>query len=290
MTRIGSLHAADHDPLDGVTQTLDRTAAAFVSQLTSGLSPVTMTLAYLDWIAHLAISPGKQVQLSTKAMRKVGRIADYAIRRAGNAEAAPAIEPLPQDRRFADPAWTRQPFDLIAQAFLLNQQWWHAATTGIGGVSQHHEDMVSFAARQLLDVFAPTNFLATNPVLQRKIVETGGQCLVEGARHWWEDAQRLGRGEPPVGSEQFVVGETVAATPGKVVYRNDLIELIQYSPTTETVHSEPILIVPAWNHEILHSRPLAGQFTGALARWRGPHGVHDLLAQSGQRGSRSRHG
>ncbi|WP_293975359.1 alpha/beta fold hydrolase [Sphingomonas sp.] len=264
MTRIGSSHAADHDPLEGVTQTLDRTAAAFVSQLTSGLSPVTMTLAYLDWIAHLAISPGKQVQLSTKAMRKVGRIANYAIRRAGDAEAAPAIEPLPQDRRFADPAWTRQPFDLIAQAFLLNQQWWHAATTGIGGVSQHHEDMVSFAARQLLDVFAPTNFLATNPVLQRKIVETGGQCLVEGARHWWEDAQRLGRGEPPVGSEQFVVGETVAATPGKVVYRNDLIELIQYSPTTETVHPEPILIVPAWimKYYILDLSP-----DNSLVRW-----------------------
>ncbi|RIA46361.1 polyhydroxyalkanoate synthase [Hephaestia caeni] len=252
------------EPLDGITQTLDRAAAALVSQLTSGLSPITMTQAFLDWSTHLAISPGKQVQLAAKAARKIGRIADYAARRAGNAAALPAIEPLPQDRRFVDPAWTTQPFDLIAQAFLLNQQWWHAATTGIGGVSRHHEDMVNFAARQFLDVFAPTNFLATNPVLQRKIIETGGRCLVEGTRHWWEDAQRLSRGEPPVGSEQFAVGETVAVTPGKVVYRNHLIELIQYAPTTETVHPEPILIVPAWimKYYILDLSP-----NNSLIRW-----------------------
>ncbi|WP_066516555.1 PHA/PHB synthase family protein [Sphingobium cloacae] len=253
-----------HDPLDGIAQTLDRAAAAFVAQATSGLSPVTMIQAFLDWSTHLTISPGKQVQLAAKAARKVGRIADYAARRAGNAKTLPAIEPLPQDRRFVDPAWAAQPFDLISQAFLLNQQWWHAATTGIGGVSRHHEDMVNFAARQMLDVFAPTNFLATNPVLQRKIVETGGQCLLDGARHWWEDVERLSRGEPPVGTEQFRVGETVAVTPGKVVFRNELIELIQYTPTTQTVHPEPILIVPAWimKYYILDLSP-----ENSLVRW-----------------------
>jgi polyhydroxyalkanoate synthase len=255
---------ADTDPLDGFAQTLDRSAAALVAQATSGLSPVTMTQAFLDWGTHLAISPGKQLQLAAKAGRKIGRIADYASRRSGDDQAAPAIAPLPQDRRFVDPAWSIPPFDLISQAFLLNQQWWHAATTGIGGVSRHHEKMVNFAARQLLDIFAPTNFLATNPVLQRKIVETGGQCLVEGARHWWEDAQRLIRGEPPVGTEQFTVGETIAATPGKVVYRNALIELIQYAPTTESVHPEPILIVPAWimKYYILDLSP-----ENSLVRW-----------------------
>src|SRR3546814_7146179 len=97
--------------------------------------------------------------------------------------AAPAIEPLRQDRRFTDPAWKEPPFNLIVQAFLLNRQWWHAATTGIGGVSRHPEDMVESAARQILDVFAPTNFLATNPLLQRKIVETGGRCVVAGFQH-----------------------------------------------------------------------------------------------------------
>ena len=122
------------------------------------------------------------------------------MRRVGQVDAAPALEPLPQDRRFIGPAWRQFPFDLISQSFLLTQQWWHAATTGISGVSRHHEEMVAFAARQMLDVIAPTNFFATNPVLQRKIIETGGECLVEGAKHWMEDAERRARGEPHLGT------------------------------------------------------------------------------------------
>ncbi|PBN42265.1 alpha/beta fold hydrolase [Sphingobium sp. D43FB] len=252
------------DPLDGIAQMLDRASAGAVAQMTHGLSPVTMMQALLDWSAHLAISPGKQLQLASKAGRKFGRIADYTARRIGRNVATPAIEPLPQDRRFADPAWKRMPFDLMSQAFLLQQQWWHAATTGIGGMSRHHEEMVNFAARQFLDIFAPSNFLATNPVLQGRIIETGGKCLADGAMHWVEDAQRLARGEPPVGAEKFQVGEQVAITPGKVVFRNALIELIQYSPTTGTVHPEPVLIVPAWimKYYILDLSP-----ENSLIRW-----------------------
>lgn len=259
-----SADCAKCDPLDGIAQTLDHASAAVIAQMTSGLSPVTMLQAWLDWCAHLAISPGRRLQLVGKAGRKVQRIADYATRRVGEGDAAPAIEPLPQDRRFADPAWRGFPFDLISQSFLLTQQWWHAATTGISGVSRHHEEMVAFAARQMLDVVAPTNFLATNPVLQRKIVETGGQCLIEGAKHWMEDAERRARGEPPVGTEAFRPGETVAITPGKVVFRNALMELIQFAPTTGTVRPEPVLIVPAWimKYYILDLSP-----ENSLIRW-----------------------
>jgi len=259
-----SADCAKCDPLDGIARTLDHASAAVIAQMTSGLSPVTMLQAWLDWCAHLAISPGRRLQLVGKAGRKVQRIADYATRRVGEGDAAPAIEPLPQDRRFADPAWRGFPFDLISQSFLLTQQWWHAATTGISGVSRHHEEMVAFAARQMLDVVAPTNFLATNPVLQRKIVETGGQCLIEGAKHWMEDAERRARGEPPVGTEAFRPGETVAITPGKVVFRNALMELIQFAPTTGTVRPEPVLIVPAWimKYYILDLSP-----ENSLIRW-----------------------
>ena len=234
------------DPLDGIAETLDRAAGAAVAQMTAGLSPITILQAFSDWGHHLAFAPGKQLQLTAKAARKYVRLFDYAVRSAGDRDAAPAIEPLPQDRRFADPAWQQPPFNLLSQAFLLNQQWWHAATTGVGGVGSHHEDMVEFTARQMLDILAPTNFLTTNPVLQRKIVETGGQCLVDGFRHLIEDMQHLVRGLPPAGTDAFRVGETVATARGKVVYRNRLIELIQYAPTTDTVRPEPILIVPAW--------------------------------------------
>ena len=252
------------DPLDGISQTLDRAAAAGIAHLTHGLSPVTMMLAATDWMLHLASAPGKQLQLGAKALRKCWRLSDYIGRSLSNPDATPAIEPLPQDRRFIDPAWKEPPFNLIVQAFLLNQQWWHAATTGIGGVSRHHEEIVEFAARQILDVFAPANFLATNPVLQRKIVETGGRCVVDGFHNLMEDMQRLARGEPPVGAEAFPVGEKVATARGKVVYRNALIELIQYEPTTETVRPEPVLIVPAWimKYYILDLSP-----ENSLVRW-----------------------
>ena len=252
------------DPLDGIAETLDRAAIAGMAQLTSGLSPATILQAFSDWGMHLASSPGKQLQLAAKTTRKFMRLGDYAVRSIGDHDAAPAIEPLPQDRRFVDPAWKEAPFNLIAQAFLLNQQWWHAATTGVVGVTRHHEDMVAFGMRQILDTMAPTNFVATNPVLQKRIFETGGQCLVEGARLLLEDMQRTMRGELPVGAEAFDVGKDVATTPGKVVYRNELIELIQYAPTTDKVRPEPILIVPAWimKYYILDLSP-----ENSLVRW-----------------------
>ena len=268
------------DPLDGIAETLDRAAGAAIAQMTAGLSPITILQAFSDWGHHLAFAPGKQLQLTAKAARKYVRLFDYAVRSAGDRDAAPAIEPLPQDRRFADPAWQQPPFNLLSQAFLLNQQWWHAATTGVGGVGSHHEDMVEFTARQMLDILAPTNFLTTNPVLQRKIVETGGQCLVDGFRHLIEDMQHLVRGLPPAGTDAFRVGETVATARGKVVYRNRLIELIQYAPTTDTVRPEPILIVPAWimKYYILDLSPenslvqwLTSQgFTVFLISWHNP--------------------
>ena len=252
------------DPLDGFTQMLDRAAAAALAQATMGLAPSTIQLAVADWATHLARAPGKQFHLGAKLARKYWRLLDYAARSAGDADATPAIEPLPQDRRFADPAWKRPPFNLIAQSFLLNQQWWHAATAGIGGVGKHHEDIMGFTARQMLDLFAPANFIATNPVLQQRVAETGGRCLIDGFQHWLEDAQRQFRGEPPVGAEAFKVGETVATAKGKVVYRNRLIELIQYEPTTKTVRPEPILIVPAWimKYYILDLSP-----ENSLIRW-----------------------
>lgn len=252
------------DPLDGIAETLDRAAIAGMAQITHGLSPATILQAFSDWGVHLASSPGKQLQLAAKTARKFARLGDYAVRSVADHDATPAIEPLPQDRRFADPAWKEAPFNLIAQAFLLNQQWWHAATTGVVGVTRHHEDMVAFGMRQILDIMAPTNFLATNPVLQRRIFETGGRCLLEGTRLLFEDMQHMMRGEPPAGSEAFTVGEAVAATPGKVVFRNELIELIQYAPTTDMVRPEPILIVPAWimKYYILDLSP-----ENSLVRW-----------------------
>lgn len=140
--------------------------------------------------------------------------------------------------------------------------------------------MVEFAARQMLDMFSPFNFPATNPVLQNRIMETGGRCLMEGAVRLLEDMQQMVRSLPPVGTEAFEVGRNLATAKGKVVYRNALIELIQYVPTTEMVRPEPVLIVPAWimKYYILDLSPenslvnwLTGQgYTVFMISWHNP--------------------
>jgi polyhydroxyalkanoate synthase len=242
-------HESERDSyaVTALSDIIDRSAHAAAARFTAGLSPAALAEAYLDWATHLAFAPGKRLQLADKATRKSVRLANYAARCALKSDAsAPCIEPLPQDHRFEAPEWRQWPYNLIHQSFLLNQQWWHNATTGIRGVTQQHENVIEFAARQMLDMVSPANFLATNPELLRQTVKTGGMNLAQGARNMVEDWERTIGGHKPPGAENFQVGRDVAVTPGKVIYRNRLIELIQYEPATAQVRPEPILIVPAW--------------------------------------------
>ena len=206
----------------------------------AAIAPSTAVGAYMDWWVHLLGSPAKQWELVTYGTEQWTR----AWRAAATGETV--VEPLPQDRRFDDPAWARPPYHGLAQAFLLRQQWWTRATTGVPGVTRHHEQMVSFAARQWLDMIAPSNFFSTSPVVQRRTLQERGANLLRGAAHALEDAWREAGDLPPVGAEQYAPGRNVAVTPGRVVLRNRLMELIQYAPATRTVHPEPVLIVPAW--------------------------------------------
>jgi polyhydroxyalkanoate synthase len=237
----------DSHAVTAVADITDRSLHAGMARFTAGLSPAALAHAYWDWAAHLAFAPGKRLQLVDKAVRKGVRLANYTRRCAACSGACePCIEPLPQDRRFTGEPWQHWPYNFIHQSFLLNQQWWHNATTGVRGVSKQHEDMVEFMSRQLLDMFSPSNFLPTNPEVMRRTAEKGGANLLSGLQNLAEDWERAVSGKKPVGTEQFAVGRNVAITPGKVVYRNRLMELIQYEPSGGTVRPEPILIVPAW--------------------------------------------
>ena len=225
---------------------IDRMLFAQLGRFTLGLSPAALILAYLDWLVHLAFAPGKQTELVEKSLRKMLAFAVYARQVASEPNTPPCIEPLPQDKRFAGPEWQRWPFNLHYQAFLLMQQWWHNATTGIHGMSSRSEEIVSFAGRQVLDVFSPSNIPVLNPEVLKATAEQGGLNLARGIKNFVEDWERAVQGQKPVGAEAFEVGKTVGITPGKVVFRNRLVELIQYAPTTDAVAAEPVLIVPAW--------------------------------------------
>ena len=260
---------------------LDRYTHAAVARATGGLSPSALMSVYLDWWVHLATSPGKQIQLLDKATRKSARFARYAADcMVSHAETCACIMPLPQDKRFRDASWSTPPFNLMHQAFLLNQQWWHNATTGVPGVTPQHERAASFVARQLLDVLSPSNFPWSNPEVLARTQKELGQNFVRGFQNFIEDWDRNAASKPPVGAERFTVGENIAVSPGKVVFRNDLIELIQYQPTTKTVRPEPVLITPAWimKYYILDLSPenslvrfLTDQgFTVFMISWKNP--------------------
>jgi len=271
---------ADAAPYRSDADAIDRMTHALVGRMTAAVSPAALLLAWADWLTHLMSSPGKQMELVQKALRKTTRFGIYAARHAADPSTSCCIEPLPQDNRFSGEEWQTYPFNLIHQSFLLTQQWWYNATTGIRGVSRTHERTVEFVARQLLDMMAPSNFLATNPELIRLTVAEGGANLARGALNFIEDWERAIAGRKPVGADAYPVGKRVAVTPGKVVYRNRLMELIQYAPATDTVHAEPVLIVPAWimKYYILDLSPenslvryLVGQgHTVFMVSWKNP--------------------
>jgi polyhydroxyalkanoate synthase len=289
--------AADGEPpasSEDLARFVDRSFNAFLARLTAGVSPAALLDAYFDWATHVALSPGHRLLLVEKAMRKAARFAAYAGRCAVQGGAPDCIEPLPQDKRFCGEAWRRQPYKLMSQAFLLQQQWWHNAATGVSGMSRQNEKIVEFATRQLLDMAAPSNFLFTNPELLDRTAARAGANLLDGFYNFLEDFERAVRGRKPAGAEAFELGRNVAATPGKVVYRNALIELIQYEPATATVRPEPILIVPAWimKYYILDLSPenslvryLTGQgFTVFMISWKNPDARDRDLSMEDYRG------
>ncbi len=231
---------------------IDRTIHALIARGTLGLSPAALGLALADWAMHMAASPGKQASLAAHAARLHADWLRYAAAWSASTfnKDSPAcpecLVPPASDRRFAAPQWQQFPFNLIQQSFLLRQNVVAAATHGLHGVSPHHEQVVAFMSRQWMDMLSPSNFFWTNPEVLDRTLATGGLNLVQGIQNWQEDLQRLGSGHLPPGAEHFRPGHEVAATAGKVVLRNRLMELIQYAPTTPTVHAEPVLIIPAW--------------------------------------------
>ena len=271
--------AAPLPPLS-ITETIDRSAHAIIARFTGGVSPAALALAFTDWQLHLAASPGKQLALLGEAANSAYRLAEAVMFQSARFAPWSVAAPAPADRRFAAPDWELPVFNMMAQAFLLTEQWWHSAASGVRGLSRSNAAIADFSMRQCLDMVAPSNFAFSNPEVLRRTFEAGGGNLATGLHNWLEDLRALPGSGRPDDAGTFVVGKDVATTPGKVVYRNRLIELIQYAPQTTMVRPEPVLIVPAWimKYYILDLSPhnslvrfLVEQgFTVFMISWRNP--------------------
>jgi polyhydroxyalkanoate synthase len=215
----------------------DRILHAWQSRFTGGRSPSTVPLAFMDWAAHAANAPFATAALGHSAIKQWQRLA-VAIMSGTN-----AVAPKPDDHRFSNPAWQRRPYSMLVQSVLLGEEWWDKAVHTPRGVSPPNTKMVAFTMRQFLDLVSPSNVPWLNPEVIDATRTSGGRNLVDGMRNLLRDSAAPQSGPAATG---FKLGEDLAATPGKVVFRNALMELIQYSPVTEKTGAEPLLIVPAW--------------------------------------------
>ncbi|AOR73160.1 poly-beta-hydroxybutyrate polymerase [Burkholderia stabilis] len=261
----------------------NRAAHANVAAMTFGLSPVSLALAVLDWSAHLAVSPGKCFELAMLAWQAAApSMAGHGTADDADANGV-AVHAGEADPRFSDPAWAGWPFRAYRDGFLSIQRWWCDATRGVPGVERHHEELVGFVARQWLDACSPGNFVATNPVVLDATLRSVGANLAAGLRHWLDDAHALrdrAGGRHSIDARAYLPGRDVAITPGRVVWRNALCELLQYDPTTARVAREPILIVPSWimKYYILDLQPrnslirflVDSGYTVFAVSWRNP--------------------
>ncbi|VTU30860.1 Poly-beta-hydroxybutyrate polymerase [Variovorax sp. PBL-H6] len=231
---------------DNVDARVDRTLHAQLAELTKGISPAALMQAWSDWAIHVAAQPARSAQLLM--VRPLMQATEAALQGFGSLPSHRPETPDPNedDPRLANPLWDAWPYSVYRQAFRAGSQWLRELTEGVPGVERHHEQVVSFSARQLHAMCSPANSPVTNPLVLQKTLASGGMNLLQGGRNWMEDLQRSRDHLPPKGAEAFVPGREVALTPGKVVLRNRLIELIQYAPATATVHPEPVLMVSAW--------------------------------------------
>jgi len=247
-----------------------------LAAVTGGLAPDVYLNAWWDWYLNVSKDPPKQWQILQDGLTKALDNWSFALRSASGEPVAP----VPGDARFAGDAWSKWPFNLYAHTFKNYADWWQSAWSNVPGVGAESTRTLDFMARNAVETVSPANYLAGNPELLDATRAEAGNNLVRGFGHWLEDVERTLEGKGPSGTERFVLGRDVAATPGKVVMRNELVELIQYSPATPTVYSEPVLIVPAWimKYYVLDLSPgnslvnyLVGQgHTVFMVSWKNP--------------------
>ena len=211
--------------------------------------PSAIGRAFLHLGTQLLADPGRLAEAQAQLWRDSVALWQQMVRRLQGEQAAPLIEPERGDRRFKDEAWNEEVvYDYVKQSYLLSARWLRTLVKDVPGLKAGDQQKVDFYTRQFVSALAPSNFVLTNPAVLRKAKETGGQNLLDGLQHLLGDLERgQGRLKISMADEQaFAVGRNVATSPGKVIFQNELIQLLQYAPSTEQVYRRPLLIVPPW--------------------------------------------
>jgi len=229
--------------------------------------PLNVGRAFLEMTTRLMSDPQKLFEAQVSLWQDYMNLWQTTARRMMGEPAEPVIQPAPGDRRFKDEAWQdNQVFDFIKQSYLLTARWLQSTVKDVNGLDTKTAQKVDFYTRQFVDAMAPNNFALTNPEVLRATAESGGENLIKGLQHLLEDLER-GKGKLQVKMtdlDAFEVGRNLAITPGKVMFQNNLIQLLQYEPVTEQVAKRPLLIIPPWINKfyILDLKP-----ANSLIKW-----------------------
>jgi len=245
--------------------------------------PFHVSPALTDVMGRLMAQPDRLVRAQADLFQRYLELWQHAARRMSGEAVEPVVRPEKGDKRFNDPDWAENPvFDVIKQSYLLTSNWLNGLVSEVEGVEPMTKRRVEFFMKMLTDAFSPSNFLASNPVALREAMQSRGESLVKGMENFAADLAR-GGGQLAISQTDYAmfrIGENVATAPGKVVFQNDILQLLQFAPTTEQVHEVPLLIFPPWINKfyILDLRPensmirwLTGQgFTVFVASWVNP--------------------
>jgi len=229
--------------------------------------PMNLRPAYMNFMNQLLSDPQKLADMQMKFWTDWTHLFQESSKRFISGEGTDIYKPEPGDRRFKAPEWQDSPlFDFIKQSYLLTSKWTQDVVHQTTGLDNDTRARIEFQTKQFLNAMAPSNFLLTNPEVIKETLDSKGENLVRGLQNMLEDMKR-GGGTLDISTTDysaFTLGENIAVTPGKVMFQNDLMQLIQYTPTTEKVFKRPLLIVPPWinKYYILDLKP-----KNSLIKW-----------------------
>ena len=246
------------------------------------VDPLNLAEPFLLLVKAMAANPSAMVEAQFQLWREFMGLWETTARKMLGGEVEPVVAPKPGDKRFRDKDWQEnQVFDFIKQSYLLTANWMQDTVAKVEGIDADTRKRVGFYTKQFADAVAPTNFILTNPEVLRATLQSNGENLVKGLDNLLEDIDR-GKGQLSIrqSADAFEIGRNIATTPGKVIFRNELLELLQYDPTTAEVYERPLLIFPPWINKfyIMDLRPensfikwLVGQgYTVFVASWVNP--------------------